>query len=356
MSLECGYCGAPLQIAENQAQVTCAYCQQVTRLSSTAPKRLVAVTRSSAPVGRIVAAVSIASLCIVGAIVAFVVHSSQRAPASPPPSSRATRQAMDQLTAAQEVEREALKRAERLASEAEARASRKSAMAPSPEKAEPEMNAPTKRAGSATKAAAKKALYTGPVLSKQDAERALEPEILSCMKRAGVYYLITRLGNDRRGGSVPALRLKGTSVVDYAPAPGFARTPLGQCVARAGRAVHAPAYRGNYIYVGLHNDAVPDPLGDASAHLDRAAASKALSALDEEARDCGRSHPDGSRPGESTTVSVTFQGASGRVSKIRVLYVKPRSPYARCIVKVYREASTARFKRIEERVTHVLRP
>jgi hypothetical protein len=193
-------------------------------------------------------------------------------------------------------------------------------------------------------------------VTRSQAEKVITPEILSCMKKQGVYYLITRLGNDRHGSSVPPLHLTGTSVVDYEPTPGFAKTPLGRCVARAGKAVRAPAYGGNYIYFGLRNESIPDPLGDAPPKLDRTAANEALAALDDEARDCQRSHPRGSRPGEKVSISVRFQGATGRVSGVNPYYVPGRSPYARCLSSVYHKATVGKFKRIDGKVMHVLAP
>jgi hypothetical protein len=199
-------------------------------------------------------------------------------------------------------------------------------------------------------------VYTGPVLTKQEAEQTLKPEILSCMKQHGVHYLITRLGNVRRGGSVPALSLTGTSVVDYQPAPNFAKTPLGRCVASAGSAVHAPAYKGNYIYFGLRNDSVADPLADAAASLDRAEAKRALSALDEGARDCATRDPKGSRPGESVSISVSFYGATGKVASVRPVYVEAKSAYGRCLSSVYGKATIARFRKLDDKVMHTLTP
>jgi hypothetical protein len=166
--------------------------------------------------------------------------------------------------------------------------------------------------------------------------------------------LITRLGNNRRGGTVPPLELTEVSVVDYAPAPNFARTPLGRCVARAGRGVRAPAYRGNYIYFGLRNNAIPDPLGDAPARLDTRAAKEALVAFDDEARDCVTRHPEGSRPGESVRISVHFHGATGEVFKVHPFYVE--GAYARCLTATYRKARVGTFKQIEGKVVHTLAP
>jgi hypothetical protein len=197
---------------------------------------------------------------------------------------------------------------------------------------------------------------TDPILTKQQAQQVLEPELLSCMRQHGVHYLITRLGNERRGGDVPPLKLTGTTIVDYQPTPGFATTPLGLCVARAGHAVRAPAYGGNYIYFGLRNEAVPDPLSDAPARLDAAAATRALAALDDEARDCAKRHPADSRPGEAVRISVRFGGAGGRVTRVSPFYVEAQSAYGRCLSSVYGKAQIARFKKIEEDVMHVLEP
>jgi hypothetical protein len=197
---------------------------------------------------------------------------------------------------------------------------------------------------------------TGPIVTKKEAEEILRPQVLACMKQHGVHYLITRLGNERRGANVPTLGLTGTSIVDYKPTPGFATTPLGRCVARAGSAVRAPAYSGNYIYFGLRDDSIPDPLADAPARLDTTAAKQALAALDDEARDCTTRSPSGSRPGESVSVLVYFGGATGEVSKVEPYYVDTRSAYGRCLTAVYRKANVGKFRDIEGKVVHVLSP
>ena len=204
--------------------------------------------------------------------------------------------------------------------------------------------------------AAEAAAPTGPILTKKDAEEILRPELLRCMKEHGVHYLITRLGNERRGANVPPLGLTETSIVDYKPTPGFAATPLGRCVARAGAGVRAPAYGGDYIYFGLRNESIPDPLADSPAHLDTAAAEQALAALDDEARDCTTRSPAGSRPGESVSVMVFFEGATGKVSKVEPYYIDIRSAYGRCLSSVYRKATVAKFREIEHQWRHVLAP
>ncbi len=358
MNLDCRNCGASLTIGEHETQVTCPYCQKVNGMPGRVPQpappppRQVVVPRAAAPPagGRIVVLVAVVGMVVAGMVVSFVARTSSRVttptPAVAPVALR------DDLAA----ERQALARA-RAEAEAQIEAARSEAAQVAMVAAiDAGAAAPAAEPRPAKRAAPKVPDYTGPVLSKADAQKALEPELLSCMKQAGVYYLITRLGNDRKGSSVPPLHLTGTSVVDYVPTPGFAKTSLGQCVARAGAAVHAPAYRGNYIYFGLHNDAVADPLAGAPNELNQAKAKRALSALDDEARDCVTSHPEGSRPGERVTLLATFQGVTGRVSKVELLYVDRKSPYARCVAGVYGKASTETFKRIESRVTYVLQP
>lgn len=358
MNLDCTNCGASLTIGENQNRVTCPYCQQVMSMpgpapqSAPPPRRGVAPRPSAPPAAmRMVILVAVVGMLVSGMVVAFVALAPSRVSTAPAPATPAP-QAADRLRQAAAAEREALARSRRAEAEAEAEAAGAASVQIATIDAAPAAAQPRP----AKRARAKTPEYTGPILSKADAEKALEPELLSCMRHAGTYYLITRLGNDRHGSSVPPLHLTGISVVDYVPTAGFAETPLGKCVARAGRAVRAPAYRGNYIYFGLHNDAVADPLAGAPREVNDAKAKQAMSALDGEARDCATSHPKGSRPGERTTVVATFQGATGRVSKVQVLYVDRKSPYARCIIGVYRKASTEQFKRIQSPVTYELKP
>lgn len=237
--------------------------------------------------------------------------------------------------------------------------------APAPEPSEPTPppdaaveapSPPTDPARSTRRKAPPEPVPTGPVLTKKEAEEVLRPEVLACMKEHGVHYLITRIGNTRRGSSVPALGLTGLSVVDYQPTPGFAKTALGRCVARAASAVRAPAYGGNYIYFGLRNESIPDPLADAPARLDAKLAEQALAALDDEARDCATRSPAGSRPGEAVKILVSFAGATGEVLKVEPFYIDLKSAYGRCLSSVYRKATVGKFRRIDDQVLHRLAP
>lgn len=293
-----------------------------------------------------VVGLTVGALLVTGLIAAIVARLGSRAAIAPVSTGAAAATATPELlvTEAHEEEPAAPDDAAEAVPEAQAAAPVDAAPAPS---------SGTKARKSASRSSG---AFAGPVSSKKEAQQVLEPEVLSCMKEHGVHYLITRLGNKRKGGTVPPLGLTGTSIVDYAPTPRFARTPLGRCVAGAAKAVRAPAYGGDYIYLGLRQNAVPDPLAAAPARLDTAAAKQALSALDDEARDCATRKPSGSRPGESVSVMVHFYGATGQVSDVRPHYVDTKSPYGRCLSSVYGKATVGKFREIDHKVLHVLQP
>lgn len=346
VTIKCSHCGAPLKAAPDQTVVTCGYCDTSTRIASTREHRRPearphAAPRDAprgAPQGRLVG-LTVAGVLSTAAIAGVVAMSRLRA-----------------TTPASDSGPEIAQPAPVLPPVAQAAPA---APLPGGVKSDPNQGAeasPPAPGGGTRRKAAVPAVPTGPVLTKKDAEAVLRPEVLSCMKQHGVHYLITRLGNERRGANVPALRLTEESIVDYKRTPGFASTPLGRCVARAGSGVRAPAYGGDYIYFGLRNESIPDPLADAPAQIDRRAAEQALAALDDEARDCNTRGLAGSRPGESVSVSVTFEGATGKVSKVEPNYVDIRSAYGRCMFSVYRKATVGKFRDIDERVLHTLNP
>jgi hypothetical protein len=323
--------------------VTCGYCEAVTRIGSTREHRRPEVPpRSAAPQSRLVGVMVAGGVLSTAMIAGVLVMSRSRAVT--PASDRGP--AIVQPAPTPPV------------------AAQPPAEAPQPDgtKPDPKQGSGVTATGSSAAPArtprkpAAPAAPTGPILTKKDAEEILRPEILKCMKEHGVHYLITRLGNERRGANVPALSLTETSIVEYKPTPGFAATPLGRCVARAGAAVRAPAYGGNYIYFGLRNESIPDPLADAPARLDTTAAEQALAALDDEARDCAARNPAGSRPGESVSVMVYFEGATGKVSRVEPYYIDSRSGYGRCLSSVYRKATVGKFRQIEHHWRHVLPP
>jgi len=340
VTLKCSHCGAPLKAAPDQTVVTCSYCETVTRIASTRehrePRRTEAPSRG-APQSRLLG-LTLAGVLGTAAVAAVVVTS--RSLVVTPASDKRPKiaQPMPALPAVEQA----------VPAAPQSDGKQGSGVAATVSPAAPARSTPRKVASNA--------VPTGPVSTKKEAEEVLRPVLLACMKEHGVHYLITRLGNERRGANVPSLSLTGTSIVNYKPTPGFAATPLGRCVARAGSGVRAPAYGGNYIYFGLRDESIPDPLADAPARLDTEAANQVLAALDDEARDCTARSPAGSRPGESVSVMVSFEGATGAVSKVEPYYVDTRSAYGRCLSSVYRKATVAKFREIDHQVLHVLSP
>lgn len=322
--------------------VTCGYCEAVTRIASTREHRRTEAPPRGAPQSRFLGLTVAGGLCA-AVIAGVVVTSSLRAVTPASDSGPKIAQPVPALPDAEQ---------------AKAAAPPGDGVKPDP-KPGPDVASPVPPAAPARgtpRKAASNAAPTGPVSTKKEAEEVLRPELVACMKEHGVHYLITRLGNEPRGASVPPLGLTGTSIIDYKPTPGFAATPLGRCVARAASGVRAPAYGGNYIYFGLRNESIPDPLADAPARLDTAAAEQALAALDDEARDCATRSPAGSRPGEAVRVMVSFGGATGAVSKVEPYYIDTRSAYGRCLSSVYRKATVAKFREIDNHVVHALAP
>lgn len=320
--------------------VTCGYCDTVTRVASTRQHR---EGRSRGAPQSWILGLTVAGVVGTATIAAVVVQSRSRV-VTPGPDRRPEIAQPTRTLPVAEAEEPAL--------------------APGPQhdriepatKQDPDAAATVSPAAPARRKAAGGAAPLGPVSTKKEAEEVLRPELLACMKEHGVHYLITRLGNNPRGANVPPLGLTGTSVVDYKSTPGFAATPLGRCVARAASEVRAPAYGGNYVYFGLRNESIPDPLADAPARLETTAAERALAALDDEARDCATRSQAGSRPGESVSVMVFFEGATGKVSKVEPYYVDIKSAYGRCLSSVYRKATVGKFREIDHKVLHVLAP
>lgn len=344
MALKCSHCGAPLEATPDQTTVTCGYCHTVTRVASTRQHRRTEA-RSRGAKQNLFVGLTLASVVGAAGIAAVVVQSRSRTvtPAShPEPAIASPMQPLPEATP--------------VPIPAPIPAPPDEPVQPDTEQGRPVATTVLPAAPAPGPRRKADPTPTGPIATKKEAEEILRPELLACMKQHGVHYLITRLGNEPRGASVPPLGLTGTSIVDYKPTPGFATTPLGRYVARAGSAVRAPAYRGNYIYFGLRNESIPDPLADAPARLDTSVAKQALAALDDEARDCTSRSPAGSRPGESVSVMVFFSGATGEVAKVEPYYVDIRSAYGRCLIAVYRKATVGTFRDIESKVVHVLTP
>lgn len=199
---------------------------------------------------------------------------------------------------------------------------------------------------------------SGPVLSKDEATRVLEPKVLQCMKRAGVHYVITRVGQGYKvsdKGPLAPIGVLGDpepNYVDYRRVRGFERTPLGRCIDRAARRVRVRAFRGNYIYLGIRNPSTPDPLAGLARQVDQKAAKAALSERDGHARECVRRHPDEATEGKVVSMLVHFTGHDGKVQKVEPYYMDQRSAFTRCIVGAYSSTRVSRFRGLSDKVLH----
>lgn len=197
------------------------------------------------------------------------------------------------------------------------------------------------------------------ILGKNDAKKVLEPALLACMKKEGVHYLITRLGQGydvKSTGPLAPLVFVDSSWVDYREVDDFTDTVLGQCILGAAAQVTTRAQKGNYIYFGVRNPQVADPLEGASERLPHVAVEAALQALDGEARECMRRFPDTAPFGDSVTLEIEFRGIDGVVRKSRIFYQDPESPYSRCVIETYARAISPRFRSLTGKTTHTLTP
>lgn len=198
-------------------------------------------------------------------------------------------------------------------------------------------------------------------IGRNDAKRVLEPELLKCMDRGKIHYLVTSLGQGyETSGTGPLGPLKSinASYVDYlkTPAETFAASPLGQCVLKAAERVKTRAVKGAYIHFTVRNPDIPDPLADAPQRLDANATSLALSDLDIQGRECAVQHPEHAPSGSNTSINLQFRGVDGSVELVKVLYLDAKSPYVQCIVDAYGQAQTTPFRSLTARVMHTLDP
>jgi hypothetical protein len=200
---------------------------------------------------------------------------------------------------------------------------------------------------------------SGPILARADAEDVLGERLLECLRESGHRSMIVRIGQGydaREQGPLAPLKIVfDKAFVDYYDIDDFSGTKLGRCVSEAALGVRTRAFRGDYMHFDLVNDAVPDPLAGASKYIDRKEAETALSALDEEARECALRHPRFAEPGKTLNFNIGFRGADGAVTRVLPFYVDD-SPYRACLEKTYGQARVSPFRRLEEKVMHKLSP
>ena len=200
---------------------------------------------------------------------------------------------------------------------------------------------------------------TGPILPKAEAEKVLKEPLLDCLRESGHYTMYVRIGQGydapTTGPLAPLLIVYDKAIIDYWDVENFTATPLGTCVAKAAREVRTRAFKGNYMYFSITNEAVPDPLADADKTINRKVADTQLSAFDEEARECAQRHPQYAQPGKTISFSIKFRGVDGSVTEVLPFYVKD-SPYCTCLKKTYQKAKVPPFRRLSEKVLHKLSP
>ncbi|MFH1810147.1 MAG: hypothetical protein ABIJ09_15480 [Pseudomonadota bacterium] len=197
-----------------------------------------------------------------------------------------------------------------------------------------------------------------PVVSRPQAIRMLEPELLSCMKQHKVHYFIVRIGQgyDAPPGLYPPLVvLYDNATVEYREVQGFSATPLGRCVVAAAARLWTDAPRGAYMHFGLRNPDARDPLAGKPRSINQALAHKALGDLDEAARDCGRRQLPGFKPGRDLSMIVRFRGIDGQVEQVEPYYIDEKSPYDQCIRAAYKSATVPQFRELSDKVLHKLR-
>lgn len=360
MVVECKHCGAPLDLADGKTFVRCLYCrtpQQVREMRTIAartpadfsqPREWQGTSRGRPQV--FAAALLLVMLSMGAALYVSAVVPPDGEPAAPSPTqvaSPAEAPAPAPHTPAAAPPAPTSTAALDAVAEADDGASSDDSPAP---RATPRRRPSPKPA---------KARPKTPVMSKKDAQEVLEPELLACMKKHGTHHVIVRIGQGygaKKTGPLGPLTIVDKTVVNYADAPGFKRSALGQCVLTAISGLRADTARGNYIYFGLVNKAAPDPLEGANAKMTNEQGVAAMTALDDEARDCARRHPDEAPEGRVVRVQATFQGVDGKVTRVEPLYLETKSPYARCLKRVYGKAVVPRFRRLTEKHMHKLTP
>jgi eukaryotic-like serine/threonine-protein kinase len=189
----------------------------------------------------------------------------------------------------------------------------------------------------------------GPLLTVSQAKKQLEPEVLKCLKAAGVHYVNTRMGNKVEGGVsirtetwVPKSRVDGVVV-------SLPKTSLGRCINDAGRTVRTIAFKQNYVLIDVRNPDVSDPLGHLPSQPPRAEITALLAPRDDDVRACARKHNHGDT---KIHIRLRVDGPSGKLSTARVNHAA--KALDTCIEKLYRPISFPRARSFTYEHPHVL--
>ncbi len=202
--------------------------------------------------------------------------------------------------------------------------------APAESPVDAKADAPTKPATKPHAPTHEPAAPTGPVVSVEDARRALEPKARACMKTAKVHHLLAYMGNSKVG---PVKVLSDSRTHTDGKHVALAKTALGRCLDAAGASVRVSAFKSNYVRLDVRNDEVPDPLGALPASPDRKAVRDAIASHDDEVKACARKH---GKEGSRASFRFTIAGPTGKVESVTVTGVD--GPFRACAVAVYKAA------------------
>lgn len=197
------------------------------------------------------------------------------------------------------------------------------------------------------------------VVSHSEAKKVLTTQFMSCMKEFNIYNFWIRLGageyNAKKTGPLPPLMTRYMVTINYQDAD-LNASQFGGCVTGAMAGIRTRAYGGNYLYFNIDNKSAPDPLSGAPKKLDSREATKRLSAVDGEARDCAERYPEQAQPGATLIFGIHFRGFTGKVTKVNPVYIGADSDYSKCLQNTYSQVAVPRFRDYEGKVTYTLAP
>jgi hypothetical protein len=200
---------------------------------------------------------------------------------------------------------------------------------------------------------------TGQILTKVEAEKVLKEPLLDCLRESENYSMIVRIGQGYKAPSQgplpPLLIFNNEATINYRVVKNFTSIPLGKCVANAALGVRTRAFKGNYMRFAITNEKVPDPLANAPKTINHKMAQLALSAFDEEARECAIRYPQYAESGKTISFSINFRGVDGSVTQVLPFYVN-ESLYRTCLEKTYQKTTVTPFRRLSTKVVHRLTP
>lgn len=187
---------------------------------------------------------------------------------------------------------------------------------------------------------------TGPVISVEEARKAIEPKARACMKTAKVHHMLAYMGNSKVG---PVRVLSDSRTHIDGKHVALAKTALGRCLDQAGASVRVSAFKSNYVRLDVRNDEVPDPLGALPAKPDPKAVREVIESHDAQVKACARKH---GKEGSRASFRFTIAGPSGKVDSVTVTGVE--GSFRACAVAVYEAARFAPVQPATYSITYPL--